>query len=74
MRIRIGLSQAPRELDLEVSDADEVVGEIEKAMAGDASLVWITDQKGRRHGLVANKIAFIELEAEEDRGGVGFRG
>ena len=74
MRIRIGLSQAPRELDLEVVDADEVVGEIEKAMAGDASLVWITDQKGRRHGLVADKIVFIELEAEEDRGGVGFGG
>ncbi len=74
MRIRIGLSQAPRELDLEVSDADEVVGQIEKAMAGDASLVWITDQKGRRHGLVANKIAFIELEAEDYLGGVGFRG
>ncbi len=74
MRIRIGLSQAPRELDLEVPDADQVVGEIEKAMAGNGSLVWITDQKGRRHGLVADKIAFIELEADEEHDGVGFRG
>lgn len=74
MRIRIGLSQAPRELDLEVEDADRVAGEIERAMTEGGSLVWVTDRKGRRHGVAVDKVVFMEMEPEEQEGGVGFRG
>jgi len=70
-KIRIALQMA-RELEFSVEDADAVVAQIEKAMAGSASLVWVVDSKGHRHGLAVDKIAFIEVEAEDKPGGVGF--
>lgn len=74
MRVRIGLSMAPRELELDVpsADADTLVAEIEAAIKERIPLVWVTDERGRRHGLVADKIAFVELGPESDRHGVGF--
>ena len=74
MRVRIGLSMAPRELELELEDAaaDALVAEIEKAMAGDDPMVWVTDERGQRHGLAVTKIAFVELGPEKGRRGVGF--
>jgi hypothetical protein len=72
LRVRIGLSQAPRELDLDVEDT--VVEEIEAAMADGSAVVWITDRKGKRYGLATGKIAFVEMEPEEIHGGVGFGG
>ena len=70
-KIRIA-QQMARELEFEVDDADAVVKSIEKAMAADDDLVWIVDSKGTRHGVAVEKIAFIEVEAEDNGGGVGF--
>jgi hypothetical protein len=35
-------------------------------------MVWVTDERGQRHGLVVGKIAFVELGADSDKHGVGF--
>ena len=34
MRVRIGLSDTPREIELELGEADEFLGNLEKAIAG----------------------------------------
>ncbi len=70
-KIRIA-QQMARELEFEVDDADAVVDSIEKAMAADDDLVWIIDSKGNRHGIAVAKIAFVEVEAEDNGSGVGF--
>ena len=68
-KMRIGLDGA-RELEIEVEDYDIAVASLEKALT-DGSLVWITDSKGDRHGVVGGHLAFVEIESSDDRS-VGF--
>jgi hypothetical protein len=69
-KMRIGVEGA-RELELEVDDYDVAIAELEKGLAGDA-LVWITDTKGGRHGVVTDRLAFVEVDSGESKGSVGF--
>lgn len=68
-KMRIGVEGA-RELEIEVDDLDVAVGLIEKGVSDD-SIVWITDSKGDRHGIVGRRLAFVEVEEKKDRS-VGF--
>ena len=72
MQVRIGLSMAPREVEIDVEDGEAMAVEIEKAMAEGQALVWVTDSSGIRHGLAVDKIAFIELESQGPKPGIGF--
>ena len=53
-----------------VDDLDAAAAELEASVGGD-SIVWITDSKGDRHGIVSARLAFIEVESTSDRA-VGF--
>jgi hypothetical protein len=68
-KMRIGVEGA-RELELEVDDLDAAVASLEEGLEGGA-LIWITDSKGERHGIVARRLAFVEVESSKDRA-VGF--
>jgi hypothetical protein len=70
-RIRIA-QQMARELEFEVDDADAAVASIEAAMTSNGDLVWIVDSKGNRHGIAVDKLAFVEVEADDKPSGVGF--
>ena len=73
MEIRIGVVHTPKELSLELDGtADEVVGTIDKALAGDTPVVWLTDVKGRRIGIPASRIAYIEVDEDAGNKRVGF--
>ena len=73
MEIRIGVTQTPREIDLEVddNDADKVRQQVEQATAAEGSVLWLTDRRGRIVGVPAAKIAYVEISPTEDRR-VGF--
>jgi hypothetical protein len=64
VRVRIGMTMTPRELDFEVADAEEVVSSFQRAMEAGEQVLWITDEEGRRHGLVVDKIAYLDVESE----------
>lgn len=66
-RVKIGMTNAPREIDIEVSDADAFKTEFEAAVSGGQKLWWVTDQQGNRHGLLVERIAYVEVEPERDR-------
>ena len=68
-KMRIGVEGA-RELELEVDDLDAAVAALEKGLK-DGNLIWITDSKGERHGVVGERLAFVEIESRRDRA-VGF--
>jgi hypothetical protein len=68
-KMRIGVEGA-REIELEVDDFDDAVALLEKGLA-DESMVWLTDTKGDRHGIVATRLAFVEVESSKNRS-VGF--
>ena len=68
-KMRIGVEGA-RELEVEVDDLTAAVTALEKGMTDDA-IVWITDSKGDRHGIVSRRLAFVEVEETSDRS-IGF--
>lgn len=76
MDVRIGVTQAPRELTLELSEEgqDEVVAAIEAALAGAVDVLWLTDRKGRRVAVPSAKIAYVELSADVSGRRIGFGG
>ena len=70
-KVRIGL-QGARELELEVEDPVSTGDTIEDAVAAGDGMVWLTDSLGHRYGLVVERLAFIEIETETGRTGIGF--
>lgn len=64
--LRVGL-QSVREIELEVEDADVVIAAIHDAMTSDDPIAWITDTKDTRHGIAVDKLAFIQIDAEESK-------
>lgn len=73
MEVRIGVTQTPKEIEVELADSnrDQVMKDIEVAMADDAGVLWLTDRRGRTVGVPAAKIAYIEIAPTEERR-VGF--
>ena len=66
-RVKIGLSQVPREIDIAVDDADAFMRTFEVAMDGPSKVWWVTDDEGHRHGIVVGMVAYINVEPGRDR-------
>jgi hypothetical protein len=64
VRVRIGMSMTARELDLEVADAEEVVRSLLRAVEQGDKLLWVVDEEGHRYGLVVDKVAYLDVEAQ----------
>ena len=74
MNIRIGVSQSPKELEVELDDdaGAKAVEELSKALKDEASMIWLTDKKGRRVGVPTAKLAWVEVGPESEGRRVGF--
>ena len=74
--VRIGVTQAPRELSIEVDDEtrDDVKGAIEAALSGATDVLWIIDKRGRDIGVPAAKIAYVEVGTADGDRRIGFGG
>lgn len=75
MDVRIGVEYSPRELQIELpdgADGDALQDQIGKAIADGDSVLWITDRRGRRVGVPAGKITFVEIGSPDDDRRVGF--
>ena len=68
-KLRIALEGA-RELEVDVDDVDAAVTDLEEGVA-DEAIVWLTDSKGDRHGIVGGRLAFVIVESSGDRS-IGF--
>jgi hypothetical protein len=72
--VRIGVTDHPREIGVKLpGDADRaaVKAEVEAALTGASTTLWLTDEKGGEVGIPASKIAFVEL-GPENAGPIGF--
>lgn len=76
MDVRIGVTQAPRELTVEVDDGDRdaVKSAVEAALAGVTDVLWITDKRGKQLGVPAAKIAYVEVGTADGDRRIGFGG
>jgi len=72
--VRIGVTHTPKEIEVELvegTDADALVAQIETALAG-TGVLWLTDRRGRRVGVPAGRVAYIELNTGSEDRRVGF--
>ena len=76
MDVRIGVTQAPRELTVEMPDdeRDETVVRIEAALAGSVEVLWLVDKRGRQVGVPVAKLAYIEVGTNDGDRRIGFGG
>ncbi|MEV4992212.1 DUF3107 domain-containing protein [Streptomyces niveus] len=62
MEVKIGVQHTPREIVLESGQsAEEVEGAVADALAGKAKLLSLTDEKGRKVLVPAERIAYVEI-------------
>ena len=76
MDLRIGVTQSPREMTLELEDGtdrDELQRQINDALvAQDDKVLWFTDKRGRKVGVPVAKVAYVEISAAEQNQRFGF--
>jgi len=73
--VRIGITQTPKEIDVEMGDGvdqDELVKEIDSALGSPDGVLWLTDRRGRRIGVPSGKVAYVEIGTPADDRRVGF--
>ncbi|WP_405612687.1 DUF3107 domain-containing protein [Streptomyces sp. NBC_01511] len=62
MEVKIGVQHTPREIVLESGQsAEEVESAVADALAGKAKLLSLTDEKGRKVLVPAERIAYVEI-------------
>jgi hypothetical protein len=74
--VRIGLTQTPKELEVQLADdadANALRAEVDAALASGSTL-WLTDRKGRQVGVPSAKLAYVEIGSPEDGRRIGFGG
>ena len=75
MEVRIGVTYSPREIELEFpedANRDDLVKQVESALADQTGVLWLTDRRGRHVGVPAAKIAYVEISGRDDDRRVGF--
>jgi len=74
--VRIGLTQTPKELEVQLeegADAAELRKQVEQVLA-DGSTLWLTDRRGRQVGVPSAKLAYVEIGSPQDERRIGFGG
>jgi hypothetical protein len=71
MRVRIGITDTSKVVELEIDDIETFQGVMERAMA-EGGLAWFTDTRQRVVGVPTASVAFVEIEATEVGPAVGF--
>ena len=74
MDVRIGIIQSMKEIEVDLpDDTDRAAFEAQFAAAANSEdFVWLTDRKGRRVGVPASRVAYIEVDASTAERRVGF--
>lgn len=67
MDIRIGVTDNPREITLQLADDVDratLKAEIDTALGGGEGVLWLTDDKGKEVAIPAARLAYVELGPE----------
>jgi len=74
--IRIGITQAPREIAIEVEDnakaREALKKSVDAALKGESTTLWITDKKGKDIAIPSAKIAYVEIGKTDAERRIGF--
>ena len=75
MDVRIGVTDNPKEITVELADdidVDGLVADVESVVGGDGAVLWLTDMRGRRVGVPADRVAYVDIGFDGDTNPVGF--
>ena len=73
MEVRIGVIHTAKELTFETdAEPDAIISTLEDAIKNGAALVWLEDGKGRKVGVPADKVGYVELVVDDGTRKVGF--
>jgi hypothetical protein len=73
MEVRIGVVHTAKELSFETDATPEsIIQTLEDALASGVPLVWLEAGKGRRVGVPADKVGYVELFVDDGTHKVGF--
>lgn len=75
MDVRIGIIQTVKELEIELPEGvkhEDVVADVEKALAEPEGVLWLTDKRGRKVAVPSARIAYVEVGAGGEGRRVGF--
>jgi hypothetical protein len=73
--VRVGVTYTPKEIEVELdddADQDQVVKDVETALSSTDGVLWLTDRRGRKVGVPAGKVAYVEIGRPKDDRRVGF--
>lgn len=78
MDVRIGVTQAAREITLELDDdaktRDELKKAVDAALSGATDTLWVTDKRGRQVGVPSAKLAYVDIGSSDTDRRMGFGG
>ncbi|MFM8856945.1 MAG: DUF3107 domain-containing protein [Actinomycetota bacterium] len=76
MDIRIGVTQAAREISLELADSEHgnTKSKVEAALSGAVDVLWLVDKKGKSVAVPSAKIAYVEIGSTDSDRRIGFGG
>ncbi len=74
MDVRIGLTQTPKELEVNLEEGTDpaAVRQQVDAALGEGTTLWFTDRRGRQIGIPAAKLAYVEIGSPSDERRIGF--
>lgn len=72
MKVKIGVADADRVVEVETDDPARIRQMIDKAFKTGEEVLWFEDIKKRMIGIPRNKLAFVEIEQEAEPRSVGF--
>jgi hypothetical protein len=76
VEIRIGVTQALREIVVEVDGGDKerakIKASVEAALSGATDTLWLVDKKGREVGVASAKVAYVEIGSADSDRKIGF--
>jgi hypothetical protein len=75
--VRIGVTHAPREINIEMDDGTDrqkLKADVAAALADDDAVLWLTDKRGRDIGIPSSKVAYVEIGTADNDRKIGFGG
>jgi len=74
--LRIGVTNAPKEITVELADdtdVDALRADVDRVVGGEeGAMLWLTDIRGRQVGVPADRIAYVDVGAAGSDNPVGF--
>lgn len=75
MEVRIGVTQTPKEIEIELddkADREQLQRDVEAALGVEGAMLWVTDRRGRKVGVPGAKVAYVEIGTPNEDRRVGF--